>query len=426
MIPVLTPDDVKAIDAAAPVPVEVLIGRAGAAVAGEAVDLLGGAYGRRVVVIAGKGNNGNDGRVAAGLLRRRGAHVDVVEPTATSLPDCDLVVDAAFGTGFRGEWTPPDVDAPVLAVDIPSGMDPLTGGGRSLHPERTVTFVGVKQGLLFGDCGDVVVADIGLDGSSAAAQLVEDDDVRIPARRRDAHKWMAAVWVVAGSPGMTGAAVLAATGAQRAGAGYVRLSVPGGDAPAPTEVVVRPMDWALEDAARFGALVVGPGLGRDSDDEVRRLVATAPVPVVVDGDGLTALGPRPTVPASTVLTPHDGEYERLAGGRPDDDRLQAARSLAGTTGAVVLLKGPTTVVAEPGGRVLVAAAGDSRLATAGTGDVLSGVIGALIARGVPPFEAAAWGAHVHGLAAQLGPATGLVAGDLPQHLPQVLASLPVG
>lgn len=426
MIAVLTPDEVRAIDAAAPVPVEVLIGRAGAAVAREAVDLLGGAYGRRVVVIAGKGNNGNDGRVAAGLLRRRGARVEVVEPTATTPPACDLVIDAAFGTGFRGEWEPPPVDAPVLAVDIPSGMDPLTGGGRYLCPERTVTFVGVKQGLLFGDGGEVAVADIGLDGSSAAAQLVEDDDVRIPGRRRDDHKWRAAVWVVAGSPGMTGAAVLAAAGAQRAGAGYVRLSVPGGDAPAPTEVVVRPMDWALEDADRFGALVVGPGLGRDSDSEVRRLVGAAPVPVVVDGDGLSALGPLPTVPPTTVLTPHDGEYERLAGRRPPDDRLEAARSLAARTGAVVLLKGPSTVVAEPGGRVLVAAAGDSRLATAGTGDVLAGVIGAFIARGVPPFAAAAWGAHVHGVAAQLGPASGLVAGDLPKHLPQVLASLPVG
>jgi hydroxyethylthiazole kinase-like uncharacterized protein yjeF len=231
------------------------------------------------------------------------------------------------------------------------------------------------------------------------------------------------VWVVAGSDGMTGAAHLSSRAAQRAGAGYVRLS-PG--AGAPVEAVAAPIPTGGWDGLeRFHAAVVGPGLGRAHDELVRRLVATSSVPCVVDGDGLTALGrdaasfTRP----DTVLTPHDGEYERLAGHRPGADRLAAARDLAAAAGCVVLLKGSTTVVAEPSGRVLVAAAGDARLATAGTGDVLSGIIGALLAQGVAPLEAAAWGAHVHGLAGQAGPARGLVAGDLVDRLPEVFAAL---
>jgi NAD(P)H-hydrate epimerase len=439
-IAVLTPDEVRAVDAAATEPVEVLIARAGAAVAAEAIDLLGGTYGRRVVVVAGKGNNGADGRVAADLLRRRGVRVEVLEASDVPevLPVSDLVIDAAYGTGFRGTWDAPSpAGAPVLAVDIPSGVDALTGaaGDSTWAAVRTVTFQAVKPGHLLGRgaelAGDIVVADIGLDVSSARTGLVEDVDVALPERPREAHKWQAAVWVVAGSPGMTGAAHLASRAAQRAGAGYVRLSVPGGAAGegAPTEAVGVPLPsggWAdevLDGLGRFGAAVVGPGLGRGSDADVRALVAAASGPLVVDGDGLTALGERPSVPAGVVLTPHDGEFERLTGSKPGPDRLAAARDLAATSGAVVLLKGSTTVVAEPGGRVLLVATGDARLASAGTGDVLSGIVGALLASGVPPFEAAAWGAHLHGLAAQAGPARGLVAGDLVEHLPEVLAAV---
>ncbi|MCU1376488.1 MAG: putative carbohydrate kinase, partial [Actinomycetia bacterium] len=227
------------------------------------------------------------------------------------------------------------------------------------------------------------------------------------------------------------AAHLATRAAQRAGAGYVRLSVPGGDAGpgAPLEAVATPLPptgWAeevLDGLRRFKAVVVGPGLGRGSDDDVRRLVAGTGIPMVVDGDGLTALGIHPSVPSTVVLTPHDGEHERLTGHPPGADRVAAARALAAATGAVVLLKGPTTVVAEPGGRVLLTASGDARLATAGSGDVLSGIIAGLLAGGVPPLEAAAWAAHLHGLAAGLGPARGLVAGDLVDRLPEVLAAV---
>lgn len=446
MIPVLTPDEMAAVDAAAPEPVEVLIERAGAAVAREALDLLGGAYGRRVVVVAGKGNNGNDGRAAAARLRRRGVRVAVVDAAAapSALPPCDLVIDAAYGTGFRGTWDAPDPgDAPVLAVDIPSGVDGCTGEaeGDVLAAERTVTFAALKPGLLLGRgpelAGEVRVADIGLDVSGATTGLVDDADVAgwLPPRSREAHKWQAAVWVVAGSPGMTGAAGLAARGAQRIGAGYVRLSTPGGDAGAgaPVEAVGTPLPaegWAaevLDGVERFAAVVVGPGLGRaeGTGAEVRRLVARCPVPVVVDGDGLAALGDDPGAVAqpSTVLTPHDGEFARLTGGPPGPDRIGAAARLARSAGCVALLKGSTTAVANSDAGVFVVTAGDARLATAGTGDVLSGAIGGLLAGGVDPGPAAAAGAHLHGRAARLGPARGLVAGDLPGLLPAALAAV---
>jgi hydroxyethylthiazole kinase-like uncharacterized protein yjeF len=443
VIPVVTPEEMAAVDAAAPEPVEVLVGRAGGAVARAALRRLGGAYGRRVVVVAGKGNNGADGREAARRLRRSGARVTVLDAGGghAEVPPCDLVIDAAYGTGFRGRWRPPRPGgAPVLAVDIPSGVDGRTGEAADdvLAAVGTVTFAALKPGLLLGRgpelAGEVHVADIGLDVGTATAGLVTDGDVHgwLPSRPRDAHKWQAAVWVVAGSPGMGGAATLVARGALRAGAGYVRLSTPGAasDDVAPLEAVGRPLPgeaWAdevLADVDRFRAVVVGPGLGRGEDvaAEVRRLVHRCPVPVVVDGDGLAALGSDETATAGagTVLTPHDGEYRRLGGRLPGPDRLGAARDLAGATGAVVLLKGSTTVVADPGGQVLLAAAGDSRLATAGTGDVLSGVVGAFLAAGVDPLRAAAGAAHVHGRAAALGWARGFVAGDLPELLPAVL------
>ncbi|MPY91783.1 MAG: bifunctional ADP-dependent NAD(P)H-hydrate dehydratase/NAD(P)H-hydrate epimerase, partial [Acidimicrobiia bacterium] len=234
---------------------------------------------------------------------------------------------------------------------------------------------------------------------------------------------------------------LAARGAQRTGAGYVRLSVPGGPvggALPPVEVVgveLAIRGWAaevLDGLGRFRALVLGPGLGRDEDTmaEVRRLVAEAPVPLVVDGDGLHALGlvGAPTgaagaMGAPRVLTPHDGEFEQLSGRPPGPDRFAAARSLAGGSGCVVLLKGPTTIVAGPTGEALAVTEGPATLATAGTGDVLSGVIGALLARGVAPLRAAAAGAFLHGRAARLGPAQGLVAGDVADLLPAALAEL---
>jgi NAD(P)H-hydrate epimerase len=433
-------------DALAHVSEDTLVERAGAAVATWALRALGGAYGRRVVVVAGKGNNGADGRVAALRLRRRGALVAVVE--AGDAPDrlgpvgsVDLVIDAAYGTGFRGTYRAPSVPpgVPVLAVDIPSGVHGDTGEacGEPLRADVTVTFAALKTGLVQGAglllSGRVEVADIGLDVGRARIWVVEDDDVArlVPPRPLVAHKWQSALAVVAGSPGMTGAAGLCTGGAYRTGAGMVRLGVPGADPgvlPTTEAVGVRlpASQWAdevLGMAQRCRALVVGPGLGRarSTVDDVRRVVANSTMPVVVDADGLYALGSGPEVadvvrsdPVRVVLTPHDGEFARLAAFPPGADRVAACTRLAEQTGAVVLLKGPTTVVAAPGGDVRLATAGSPRLATAGTGDVLSGVIGALLARGLAPLDAAAVGAHVHGRAAGLGPAEGLVAGDVPE------------
>ena len=459
----MTPEEMGAVDAAAPEPTDVLIGRAGAAVARAALDLLGGAYGRRVVVVAGKGNNGADGRAAAARLTRRGVRVEVLDAAAlpAALPPADLLVDAAYGTGFRGEWTPPPAPpgAPVLAVDIPSGVDGLTGEvhGSPWTADRTVTFAALKPGLVLGDgpglAGTVELVDIGLDTSAARAHRVEPADVAgwLPDRAHDAHKWRAACWIVAGSPGMTGAAHLAARGAQRAGAGYVRLSTPGldRDPGAPTEVVgidLPEEGWAsvvLDQVDRIAALGVGPGLGRGdaAAEAVRALVGEADrPPMVVDGDGLTALADdvdgaltaprarpgadatlgRPTV----VLTPHDGEMARLGGDAGAADRFAAVRALAARRHAVVLSKGSPTVVADPHGRIAVVTSGDARLATAGTGDVLTGILTSLLAQGVAPFEAAAAAAHLHGRAGALAWRRGLVAGDLAVHLPAALAELP--
>ena len=449
MIPVLTPEEMKAVDRAAPEPLDVLVERAGTALARSALSMLGGGYGRRVVVVVGKGNNGADGRVAAERLRRRGVRVVVIDAAdqPERLPAADLVVDAAFGTGFRGDYSAPDPrGAPVLAVDIPSGVDGLTGeaGEGAVRATATLTFAALKPGLLLGagadHAGRVTVADIGLDVSRATIGLVEGPDVGswMPDRPRESHKWKAAIWMVAGSPGMTGAADMAARAAMRSGSGTVRLGIPG-QPPAPRfpEVIGRELpaegwDAHIADLDRMKALVIGPGLGRSDATAaaVRRLLATAKVPVVVDADALYALGSLDDPvrflrarPGPTILTPHDGEFSRLVGCPPGPRRISAVRHLAFTTGATVLLKGSTTVVADPSGDVLLTDAGDARLATAGSGDVLAGVVGALLAQGLDPLHAGAAGAFVHGTAAGLGWRRGLVAGDLLDLLPVVFNSL---
>lgn len=450
MIPVVTPAHMQAIDAASTVPVDQLVERAGTAVARAAVGVLGGTYGRRVVVVAGPGNNGADGRVAARHLLERGVRTTVVD--ALGLPDrlprADLVIDAAFGTGFRGGWRFPDVGStPVLAVDVPTGLDAATGVAGPSTPTavRTVTFQAAKPGHLFADgpahCGELEVADIGLEIDQPDARVVDHVAVRrwIPRRPADAHKWREAVRIVAGTPGMTGAGRLATTAAQRSGASLVAVSSPGVDADAPVEALDRRVpgfDWysaVLDDLHRFRALVIGPGLGREEHTvaSVLRCVEDAVVPMVIDGDGLFALAwnesGSPAVlvdrEVATVLTPHDGEYGLLTGRRPDDDRLAAATALVDTTGATVLLKGPATVIASPGEVPLIVDAGDERLATAGTGDVLAGIIGALLARQVPAHRAAAAGAFVHGLAVQRCASVGVVAGDLVDRLPDVFTDL---
>ncbi|MEZ5407913.1 MAG: bifunctional ADP-dependent NAD(P)H-hydrate dehydratase/NAD(P)H-hydrate epimerase [Acidimicrobiales bacterium] len=495
MEPVVTPAEMGVIDAAAPEPVEVLIERAGWAVARSALGLLGRTYGARVLVLAGKGNNGNDGRVAARFLAARGVRCRVeaadFQPSPSDLARCDLVIDAAYGTGFRGSWDAPDVGStPVLAVDIPSGVNGLTGeaAGRVLPAAATVTFAAWKPGLLFhpgrGLAGSVTVADIGLDARTGcrAWHLSATDlapppspspspppspspsppEIRSlsgaerhfgssespvgpdgwPQAGAEAHKWQRAVWVIGGHGTMLGAPSLAAAAAGRAGAGYVALSVPGATLsgpPVPVESVIRPLParWGTDvvaEQARFAALVVGPGLPVDlaTQGDVLNVAAnTSTRGLVLDGGALDAIASDPSIlrgrAVPAVLTPHEGELRRLLRGRaPGADRIDTVRRLAADLGAVVLAKGPTTVAAHPDGRVLVSTAGDQRLASAGTGDVLAGLVGAGLAGGLDPLAAAGLAAELHGRAARLGLHRGFVAGDLPLLVGQWLETAALG
>jgi NAD(P)H-hydrate epimerase len=464
VIPLVTPAEMGAADArtiAAGTPEPVLMTRAGRAVAWRVRAVLGGTYGRRVVVVCGKGNNGGDGVVAADALRAWGVAVEVLRldddrsgARATRAVDrADLAVDAMFGRGFRGTLdgtaraladAVADAGLPVVAVDIPSGVDGLTGEvrGTAVRADHTVTFAAPKPGVFFHPgralAGTVHVADIGIDlgPHPFRTALVEDADVAswVPDRDATTHKWRSGVLVIGGSAGMTGAPMLAAHAASHLGAGIVIAILPGDAATraSGTEVITHAVPAGASggitraavaeltpDLDRFGAVVLGPGLGRGDEiaSTVAALVRVIPGPLVLDADALVALGTELTPvrerSAVTILTPHDGEFERLTGARPGADRIAAARGLAEASGAVVLLKGPTSVVAAPDGRVLVNRTGTADLATAGSGDVLTGMIAAFCARGVEPLEAAAAAAFVHGRAAESGGHTGFVATDLP-------------
>lgn len=450
MRPIVTPERMRRVDEraiACGTPLDVLVERAGWAVARAAREILGGTYGRRVLIVAGPGNNGADGRVAARVLGERGVSVRLIaaDDLPPVLPDADLLIDAAYGTGFRGEWHPPAAPCPVLAVDVPTGVDGLTGvaQGSPWVCERTVTFVASKPGLHFHDgrrlSGRVDVVDIGIDVSDddIVAGLVTRDDVASwsPQRAFDAHKWNHGALVVAGSPGMIGAATLASSAAMRTGAGIVHLVSPGVDSDhgTPIEVVRRVVDdsaWAddiVAMAPRFRVVAIGPGLGRDAATlaEARRVIARVAVPVVVDGDALHAIDPD-TVSgrsAPTILTPHDGEFAAITGAPPGVDRIAAACELARRFGSVVLLKGPTTVVADSLGRVALVDHGDQRLATAGSGDVLAGSIAGAVAAGADPFEAAARSGWLCAEAGHRCPRHGTTASDLVRALPVVADEL---
>lgn len=475
MKPLVTPAEMAAADRRkieAGTPVEVLMDRAGRAVAWGVREVCGGVYGRRAVVVCGKGNNGGDGLVAARVLRAWGVRVDTFALEAgidaarfeRAIARADVFVDAMFGTGFAGELEGDAARAvgivageavAVVAVDIPSGVNGLTGAVDALavRADRTVTFAARKPGLVFepgrSHAGVVTVADIGIDVGTPQAGVTEAADVSawIPRRAPNTHKWeVGGVMVVGGTLGMTGAPMLVSRAVLRAGAGIVWCGMPGEAAAAASgsEVITvdlpatpdgaldaRAASVVLRDLDRFGSLVVGPGLGRDerTQSAVIQLVADAPVPLVLDADGLNALrgdlAPlrirHTMLEATAVLTPHDGEFTRLMGEPPGKDRIAAARRLADATDAVVLLKGSATVIAEPGGgRVAVNPTGGPWLASAGTGDVLSGIIGALLARGCDAFSAAAAGAWIHGRAADRAGHTGMIAGDLIEAIPAAL------
>jgi ADP-dependent NAD(P)H-hydrate dehydratase / NAD(P)H-hydrate epimerase len=504
MLPVLTAAQTAALDReteARGTPVPALMERAGHAAAGAAVRLTGGAYGRRAVVVCGKGNNGGDGLVAARHLARAGLGVDVFlldEPSTLrgapaamlehlrrsgvtpanlsrldrSLAWADVAVDAIFGTGFRGRAEGRHAraiealtasDAAVVAVDIPSGVEGDSGAvhGPAVRADVTVTFGGPKLGtLLFpgaAHAGHVEVVDIGFppDLLLSDVMLVEREDVRgiWPRRAPETHKRRSGVvLVVAGSRRMPGAPRLIAEGAYRAGAGLITVAAPrsalGVVHASVAEATSVPLPegpaGALAAAAwdelsaridSFDALAVGPGLSTDQETPglVHRLVRESPVPLVIDADAINAFAGRPgdlgDRRSPAVLTPHTGEFARLFAMPVEEvvgDRVGLTRKAAAETGCVVLLKGTHTVIATPDGDVRITTTGTPVLATGGTGDVLTGVIAALLGRGLDAFDAAAAGAYVHGLAGRLaGERTGegTLSGEVARAVPEAVRSL---
>jgi NAD(P)H-hydrate epimerase len=437
-----------------------------------------------VVVVTGPGNNGGDGWAVARWLYARGVPVAVwslAEPKAGTdaaimrqvaakvgirvvdgVGGCGLVVDALFGTGFDREMGEPfasAVDAvnacgrPVVAVDLPSGLHADSGAalGRCVVAARTVTFGRLKVGMLVGEgpdrCGEIEVVDIGLDAAtppdaSVAVEIPDAADLAPlwPTRAAGAHKGSSGhLAIVAGSAAMTGAAILACRGALAAGAGLVTLvatrATRGRLAALPPEVMV--LDGgegevltAWPDLSRFDAVAVGPGLGGGGGlavgvaDALRRAWVEDPRPWVADADALPTTsrssGPR-------VLTPHPGEAARLLGIRTEDvvrDRLGSAGRLAER--GVVLLKGRWTAVVARGSRPSLNPTGSAALATGGSGDVLTGVVGALLARGVDPRDAARLGAFVHGRAGErlwTRRREGWTAGDVASEIPEAAAEL---
>jgi NAD(P)H-hydrate epimerase len=501
--PILTPDEAGALDRAtqeAGTPAPALMERAGRAVARAAVDLLGGVYGRRAVVVCGKGNNGGDGLVAARHLARWGMRVAVIavetlgslrEPAASNLrrmdevgvrvrgwssaalthelARADIAIDAIFGTGFRGfpedDWADA-IDgmnagrAPIVAVDIPSGVNGATGAveGVAIRADVTVTFGAAKLGavLLPGAAyaGAVRVVDIGFPDEliDASAFLVEPADVVgwLPRRPVDTHKRATGVLVVvAGSRGMAGAPTLVAEAAGRIGAGLVTIAAPAEIVPTIqshlTEATFLPLPTTrsgststdalspvLELLGRADALAVGPGLTTDEETVgfVHDLLRVSPVPVVLDADALNAFAGHPADladrKADAILTPHAGEFARLTGLAVRDldaDRLHHVRALARETGAVTLLKGSRTLVVDERGLARINPTGGPVLATAGSGDVLTGMIGGLLARGLAPADAGAAAAYLHGVAGIVAgrrTGDGTLAGDIARAIPEAV------
>ncbi|MEX2279087.1 MAG: NAD(P)H-hydrate epimerase [Acidimicrobiia bacterium] len=408
MLPVLTAAESARVDDASPIPVVDLMRRAGVAAAHVAVARFGIGYGSHVVVLAGPGNNGGDAYVVASVLARRGATVSLipfgspgtdaarhhaamakgVSRIASSEPH--LVVDGVYGAGSR-PGVPPEVaewglgGAPILALDLPSGLAADSGeaGDGTLRADVTVAFHSLKPGHLLGDgpdhCGEVVVVDIGLEGGVPAYRLAEASDAPRPTRPRDSHKWSAgSVLVIGGAVGMTGAAVMAARSALAFGAGAVGVATP--DVRLAQSLAPELLAYPIDDLpARFDVWVVGPGLGDAYSDLVAHAHDRTGL-TVIDADALGSRSLRAAHPG-IVLTPHAAELRRM-GGEP--------------TQATLLRKGSPTIV--DGDVPWIINTGGRELATIGTGDVLSGMIGALLARGLGGPDAARSAAYWHGIA----------------------------
>jgi len=447
--PLYSADEMRAAEErypAYPESIPELMERAGAAVAREA--MLAFPAARSFACVCGGGSNGGDGRVAARILREAGHVADeTTEPSGY-----DVVIDALFGTGFHGEPREDaaglierinDASGQVVAVDLPSGVDASSGGvaGAVVNADLTITFHAPKVGLTVGpgrfQAGRVVVADIGLEDASTLHRRATAALVSIVPHRgaRDTKYSSGSVLVVGGAPGMTGAACLSAMAALRADAGYVTLAVPEDALLAAEAIALEPVKIGWSDAGaaktiataaeRATALAIGPGLGRGDRRRalVRELLERLRIPAVVDADALFGLEPFER-DAATILTPHAGELAQLLdtdSGWVDAHRLAAAQQAADRFECVVVLKGADTIVAAPGEGAIVCDLGPPSLATAGTGDVLTGVVAAFLAKGLEPQLAAAAGAVAHARAAELAPhRLGLVASDLLDSLPAAL------
>jgi hydroxyethylthiazole kinase-like uncharacterized protein yjeF len=461
--------------------------------AGRAVaDATAGMERRRVIVVAGPGNNGGDGFVAARHLSKRGYTVRlcfvgepkklkgdaalaaerwsgaVEEASPAALSDCDIIIDALFGAGLDRdvEGLPRTMigamntsGVPIIAVDLPSGVNGTTGAvmGVAVSATRTVTFFRRKTGHLLMpgrlQCGITEVADIGIPDSvldkihpQAFANVPPLWGASFPWPRPQGHKYSRGhAVVVSGGPATTGAARLAARGALRAGAGLVTIASPREamaiNAASSLAVMVRPVDGSAELGTfladkRRNAVVVGPGGGAGEGMREQVLAALASqAAVVLDADALTSFVEEPLALVeaigtraahAVVLTPHEGEFSRifnsLSKKTNSDSKLEKARIAADYSGAILLYKGADTVVAAPGGRAAIADNAPPCLATAGSGDVLSGMIAGLMAQGMPAFEAASAAVWLHGEAAgEFG--AGLIAEDLPEMLPRVYRRL---
>jgi ADP-dependent NAD(P)H-hydrate dehydratase / NAD(P)H-hydrate epimerase len=432
MKPVLTAEEYRRVDRAYIGDLIRAMDRAGHAVA-LAAARAGAGYGKRVAVLSGPGNNGGDGYVAARYLKERGASVTIhalAEPKTTEAKDAaaksssvgvpsvqlgepvgaDVVVDALFGGGSRRGLPDEILDwmgtpAPVVSIDYPTGLDPNTGKADdrgAFRAVETVTFGSLKTGHILRDgpdhCGEVTVASIGIDGGKPSMYLAEEVDAPKPSRKRTTHKWSAgAVLVLGGSPGLIGASVLAGRSALNFAAGTVYLATPSVDqvqqiAP---ELPVLTLEQARSQLARFDIVVAGPGLADEDAERVRPLLAEAGR-VVLDAGGLTPaiFQAAKNDDADVVVTPHDGEFARIAG---VDAGTYSCRSFAAREGVIVLRKGNPTMVSNGGLPVLVTTGGPE-LASIGTGDVLAGMVGALWARGLEPLQAAVSAAYWHGVA----------------------------
>jgi ADP-dependent NAD(P)H-hydrate dehydratase / NAD(P)H-hydrate epimerase len=446
-LPLLTAEETRRAEEAHEGPLEELMERAGTAVA----DVVLARFPGRVAVVCGGGNNGGDGKVCARVLGERGREVVLVDGFG-DIGEPDVIVDALLGIGLKDA---PREDVarmierinsagrPIIAVDVPSGVNASTGEvpGEAVRATVTVTFGAAKVGLAVAPgrfhSGSVVVHGLGLEPADHEHSLVAATVLgEVPRKTAESTKYRAgSVLVVGGSRGLTGAPMLAAMAAFRADAGYVTVAAPESVLPVLEgrllEAVKRPLpedtsgrllprsaDAVLEAAERADAVVLGPGLGRSDGTRglVRVLLEQIAVPVVLDADALWELEPFEERSAPTVMTPHTGELAHLFEAEPaevDAHRLEAVRRAASRFGSIVVLKGADTLIASPREGVLAVCYGRPSLATAGTGDVLSGVIGAFLAKGMEPRRAAAAGAVAHGLASRLvEPQAGLMASDL--------------